>query len=201
MKLHVFPASPNSRKVMVVNRLTGLNVPEAIVNLQAGEQKAPQIMELNPNGRIPILELADGSSLWESNVIMNRMAGMAKHALWPQSDIRYEILRWQFWEACHFTPASARFISKHLFGDDSVDIPAATENFRRFADVLDGHLAGRDWLVDGGMTTADLAVAAPLTFRAQCQYPMDGYPNIAKWLAKIEALPGWVAVDQMLQAA
>ncbi|MEM7317629.1 MAG: glutathione S-transferase family protein [Pseudomonadota bacterium] len=95
MKLHVFPPSPNSRKVLFANGALGLNLPVEIVDLQSGAQKAPEIMALNPNGKIPILEYADGTSLWESNAIVNRMAAETDTSLWPKSNVRKEIIRWQ----------------------------------------------------------------------------------------------------------
>ena len=200
MKLHIFLASPNGRKGVFVNAHTGLGAEVHEVSHQDGEHKSAAFLAMNPNGKIPVLELDDGSALWESNAVINRMAGIAKSDLWPANDLRYEILQWQFWESSHFQPACSRFIAKHVFGDDSVDIPAAEENFRRFAAVLDNALAGRDWLVGEGMTTADVAVASYLCYRDRCAYPMDGYANIARWLGVIEALPAWIEANPELKA-
>lgn len=201
MKLHVFPASPNSRKAMMVNALLGLDIPAAIVDLQAGEQKAPAFLALNPNGKLPVLEFDDGTTLWESNALIDHMAALAESDLWPKTNARYDIMRWQFWEGCHWTPACSKFISKHFFNDDSIDLDAAETDVRRFAAVLDGHLAGRDWLVGEAMTTADISVAAILCYRAPCQYPLAGFPNIARWIGRIEALDAWQAANPVLEAA
>ena len=200
-KLHVFPASPNARKVMLANHLTGLNIPYQMVNLQEGEQQAEAFLALNPNGKIPVLEFDDGSSLWESNVIVNRLATEAESDLWPRSNIRYDILRWQFWEACHWTPACTKYVSKHLFKNEGVDLDAAAIDFARYAKVLEGHLAGRDWLVGDAMTTADITLSPIFYLREMCQYPLDGYANIAAWVARVEALDAWGATDPAAQAA
>lgn len=199
--LHIAPPSPNSMKVMAANRLTGLNLPVAEVDLQTGVQKSPGYLALNPNGKLPILELADGGTLWESNAIVNFMAAQSQSVLWPKSDIRYDILRWQFWEACHWTPACARFISRHLFGDESVDLEAASDALHPLAAVLDAHLAGRDWLVGEAMTTADISVAAILAYKGACHYPLEQYANIARWHAGIEALDGWPSTAPAQTAA
>ena len=199
--LHVFPPSPNARKVMLVNAITGLNLPLTVVDLFAGEHKRPEFVAMNPNGKMPILEFEDGSTLWESNAIMNQLAGIAESDLWPKSNIRYDILRWQFWEGCHWNPACSAFITKHIFKDDSVDMNQAAETFHRFAAVLDGHLAGRDWIVGEGMTTADLSIAPVLAMREACHYPIEGYDNILRWLAQIEALPAWVEMSEQAVAA
>ena len=153
------------------------------------------------HGLLPVLDLDDGTSLWESNAIACRLAALAKSELWPASDLRYDIMRWQFWEGCHWTPACAPFASKHLFGNDGVDIAAATEKFHLRARVLDDHLAGRDWLVGEAMTLADICVAMVLYLRGPCHYPVDGYANILRWVESIEALEAFKAMGGMPQAA
>ncbi|MGV6848011.1 MAG: glutathione S-transferase family protein [Marinibacterium sp.] len=201
MKLYVFPPSPNSRKVLFANALMGLGIEEQVVDLQSGEQKSPAILGLNPNGRIPILEFDDGTSLWESNAIVNKMAAMAKSDLWPASDQRYDILRWQFWESCHWTPACSKFISRHLFGNETIDLDAAERDLRPFGEVLDNHLAGQEWLSGGAMTTADISVSAMLMYRDACRFPLSGLDHIARWMGAIEATDAWSALTPETAAA
>jgi len=200
-RLHVFPLSPNSRKVMILNEHLGLGLPIQMVDLRTGDQKAAAFIALNPNGKVPVLEFDDGSTLWESNVILNRLAGIAKSDLWPASEQRYDIMRWQFWEAAHWTPACTPFILRHVFGDESVDLAAAETEFRRFATVLDDHLAGRDWLSGDTLTTADMSVAPIMCLRAMCHFPMAGFANIEAWAARFEALEANRAMDRALEAA
>ncbi|WP_323776028.1 glutathione S-transferase family protein [Leisingera sp.] len=201
MKLPVFPPSPNSRKVLVVNSLLGLDLPVRIVDLQAGEQFQEAFAELNPNAKVPVLEEDDGSSLWESNAIINRLCSDRETPLWPQSNQRYDIMRWQFWEGCHWTPVCSKFISRHLFGRADIDIEAAAEDFHKLAKVLNGHLDGRNWLSGELMTAADISVAAILCYREPCRYPVEGYSNILRWMARIERLEAWQTVNPAPQAA
>ena len=201
MKLHVFPPSPNARKCMVVSRLLDLNVPEVTIDLHAGDQKKPEFLALNPNGKMPVLEYDDGTTLWESNAITNRLCAETDTALWPKSNARYDIMRWQFWEGCHFTPAASKFVGYHFFGNHSIDLKAAAQELEVLAKVLDGHLAGRDWLAGNAMTTADISVSAILCYRVPCKMPLDGYDNIAAWLGRIEALPAWKAVNLQPETA
>jgi len=185
----------------MANREFGLDIEEKSVDLFKGEHKSPAFVALNPNGKKPVLEYDDGSTLWESNAIVNRLAAMNETALWPKSDLRYDIMRWQFWESCHFAPAVSKFLAKHVFGDDSIDMEAAQTEFDRVAGALDGHLADRDWLVGDGMTTAEISIVSFLGYRDRCQYPVDGYPNITRWLANVEALASWKAVNLEPEAA
>lgn len=195
MKLHIFPPSPNARKCMVVSRLLSLDIQEVPVDLRAGEQKDHEFLALNPNGKIPVLELDDGTTLWESNAITNRLAAERETSLWPKSNARYDIMRWQFWESCHFTPAAGKFIARHFFGNDQIDLAAATEEFKPLAGILDNHLNGRDWLAGDAMTTADISVSAILCYRDPCKIPVDGCDNVLAWLDRIEATPAWKAVN------
>lgn len=78
---------------------------------------------------------------------------------------------------------------------------AAERGFHQFAKVLDDHLKDCDWLVGDGMTTADISVASILCYCAHSNYPIEGYDNINRWIAVIEAMPSWQVVDRMAQAA
>ncbi|MEM7268320.1 MAG: glutathione S-transferase family protein [Pseudomonadota bacterium] len=191
MKIHVFLQSPNGRKPIFVNAYLGLGAEVHVVDHSVGEHKSPAFLAMNPNGKIPVLELDDGSAIWESNVVINRMATDSENTLWPRSNLRYEIMQWQSWEAAHWQPACSTFISKYFFGNKGVDLEAAETAFRPLAKVLDEALEGRDWLVGETLTNADVSVAAYLAYRGACHYPMDGYDNIARWLDAIEALPAW----------
>lgn len=194
MKLHIFPASPNARKVMMVNDHLNVGAEICVVDIFAGAQQDAAFLALNPNGRIPVLEFDNGTSLWESNAIMNRLASERENALWPRSNLRYDIMQWQFWEACHWTPATSKFISRYLFKNDSIDLDAAEVDFRRYADVLEAHLRGQPWLVGDAMTNADISVSATMHYREQCAMPVQDFPNIRRWLDAVESLPACQAL-------
>ena len=191
MKLHVFPGSPNSKKTILVNALLDLGIEIKTIDLLKGEQKAENFLALNPNGKTPVLEFDDGSSLWESNAIINRLAADAGSDLYPQSAAVHDILRWQFWESCHWTPACEPFIAKHFFNQNDIDLNNSAKVLHPFAAVLDAHLAGRQWLAGENMTTADISVSAMLHYRRECSYPLDAYANINRWMETLEALPAW----------
>lgn len=200
MKLHVFPPSPNARKVMMAAHEAQVSVEIVIVDLQKGEQKRPEFLALNPNGKMPVLEFDDGTSLWESNAICNRLAGLGNSALWPETDARYEVLQWQFWEMAHWAPAVAKYIGATFFGAP-LDPETADPAVQTVASVLDGHLGGREWLVGDAMTTADISVAAMLCYREICAVPLGDVPNIDAWMARISQLESWKEVTREPEAA
>jgi len=69
-----------------------------------GDSKKPEYLAINPNGKVPTLVDGD-TTLWESNAILCYLGGKSDTDLWPKSAKRYDILRWMFWEANHFTQA------------------------------------------------------------------------------------------------
>ncbi|MEL6997327.1 MAG: glutathione S-transferase family protein [Pseudomonadota bacterium] len=193
MKLHVFPLSPNAKKVMMAAHEAGVHAEIVMVDLMAGDQKKPEFIALNPNGKMPVLEYDDGDSLWESNAITNQLAAIGGNDLFPDGRDRFRIGQWQFWEMAHWAPATSAFIGAHFF-DAPIDREKATETLQSFTKVLDGHLNGRDWLVGNGMTTADISVASTLCYREVCEMPLGDVPNIDRWMGRISERESWKSV-------
>lgn len=200
VKLHVFPPSPNAKKVMMAAREAGIPVEITIVDLTKGEQKTPEFLALNPNGKMPVLEFDDGTTLWESNAIVNKLADMGGSALFPKSDARFPIVQWQFWEMAHWAPAVSAYVAAALFGRP-IDHDTAKPALDAVVKVLEGHLTGRDWLVDDTMTTADISVAAMLCYRQECKLPMGDVPKIDAWLGRISERESWKEVTRQPQPA
>ncbi len=198
MKLYGFPPSPNTRKVLATATALGLRLDLVLVDLKAGDQRKAEYLALNPCGRTPTL--VDGDFvLWESNAIMQYLAGMQPGRLWP-SDIRAraEIARWQSWQLAHWDEGTARLIRERMlkkllgFGEtDPAEVERGEKAFHRDAGVLEGWLAKRRYLAGDAPTLADFAVAAPMEFAAQAEFPLDAYPNVREWYGRIDALPAW----------
>ena len=63
--------------------------------------------------------------------------------------------------------------------------------FRRFAKVLDDHLAGRQWIVGGGLTVADFSVAMTLPYAGEAQLPLDQFTNVRRWHDRLNEIEAW----------
>jgi glutathione S-transferase len=158
MKLHVTPPSPRAFKVVATLHHLGLDAELAIVNLLNGDQMRPEFAALNPNRRMPVLE-DDGFVLWESNAIMQYLASKRPEAgLWPSEARRQaDVSRWQCWELAHWERACGtlvfeRFV-KGRFGQgdpDPDEVARGERDFHQVAQILDQHLRGCEWLVEGG---------------------------------------------------
>ena len=200
MKLHVFPPSPNAKKVMMAADEAGIPVEITMVDLTKGEQKTPEFLALNPNGKMPVLEYDDGTSLWESNAIVNKLADLGGSDLFPKSEARFPIVQWQFWEMAHWAPAVGKYVAAALFGQP-IDHDAAKPALEAVTKVLDGHLSGRKWMVGDAMTTADISVAAMLCYRQEAQLPLGNVPGIDAWLDRIAERESWQRVTKQSEAA
>jgi glutathione S-transferase len=103
-----------------------------------------------------------------------------------------------FWACQHFAPAIGVIAWENLWkkmvtgeGADVNELARGAADLARAAAVLDKHLAGRRWLVWDGVTLADYAVAAPLMYRERARLPLDEYPHLLAWLARVQELPAW----------
>lgn len=197
MKLHLTPPSPRAIRVLAVLHHLGIDADIELVDLVGGQHMRPEFAALNPNRKMPVLE-DDGFILWESNAIMQYVAARTgDRALWPSEPRRQaDVSRWQCWELAHWGPACGtlvfeRFVKK-FFGQgdpNPVEVARGEEEFHRHADVLNGHLGRRDWLVGNAATLADFTVGSWLVYAQY--YPVERYQAILRWYGRLAELPAW----------
>jgi glutathione S-transferase len=200
MRLYYHPLSSNSRRVRTTAIHLDVRLELVVVDLVKGEHKAPEYLQLNPNGKVPFLD-DDGFHLWESHAIMQYLADRSPgQSLYPQDvRARADVNRWLFWSAYHFTPAAGFIIrervSKQMVGGsgapDPVEIERGEALLAAAARVFDAHLTGKQWIAQDKLTLADLAIAAPLMHTAAAQLPVIGYENMQAWFARVQALDAW----------
>lgn len=185
------------RKVCALARHLGSPVEFVPVDLRRGEHKSPDFAAMNPNLKVPVLAHA-GGTIWESNAIMCFLARLAGSDLFPADDRLVEMTRWLCWDLQHFTRYTGELYFEHVikadFGIGAPD-PAAVEEalgyVRKYAGVLNDHLAGREWLVGDAMTVADFAVAIALPYAERAQIPLADFPEVARWHDQLNRLPAW----------
>lgn len=196
MKLYYFETL-NPRKACAVARYLGSPVEFVRIDLSKGENRTPEFLAINPNGKVPALEDGD-LKLWEANAIMCHLACFDGSDLWPRDDRQIEVMRWLSWNADHFTRHAGalyfQYIIKPRFGLGAVD-PAAVEEaqgwVRKFGAVLNDHLQGRKYLVADALSVADFAVAVTLPYASHARIPLDGFTHIERWHDRLNELPAW----------
>jgi glutathione S-transferase len=203
MKLYVLPPSPRALKVIALKNYSQLDCDIQMVDLSKDDHLVPGYELLNPNRKMPVLE-DGGFILWESNAILQYLAGKKPESgLWP-SDLRQQadVLRWMFWESSHwdqqacgavgFEKASKMVL--RLGPSDAARIADGEREFHRFAAVLNSHLKGRTWLVGNALTVADFAIGAWIPVAGPLQLPIGEYREILRWYEQgVAQLPAWQA--------
>jgi glutathione S-transferase len=152
---------------------------------------------INPNTLVPVL-VEDGNSLWETDAIAFRLARIAGSNFWPTDERMTEMIRWVSWSARHFTKAGGTFYFENIVvpqffarGPDAHALEDATQEFHRYAAVLDQILADRTWLVGDQLSYADFRVASALPFVDKGKIPIGRYSRILKWHDRLNRIDSW----------
>jgi glutathione S-transferase len=187
----------NPQKACVVAKYLNSPVEFVHVDLGKGENRTPEFLALNPNGKVPVLDTG-GGSLWESTAIMCYLARVAGSDLWPDDDRQIEVMRWLSWGANHFTRHAGTLYFEHIIkpafglgGTDRAVVEEATGFFKRFAAVLNDHLKGCAYLVGDSLTVADFAVGITLPYAEDARIPIAEFPEIERWHRRLTELPAW----------
>ena len=202
MKLYYDPITVNCRKVLAGLDLIGAEYESVVLSYFGGEFKEPQYTAINPTVTLPFL--TDGDlTLWESNSILLYAAEKVGNTdVWPaDAASRGEISKWLLWESNTWFATGYTYLVENVVKpilDDTPDqamLESYESTWDKNASVLEDHLAGKDWLAAGRVTIADIAVAAPMHLHGAQKLPLEKYPNIRAWMARVEALPCWQNSD------
>lgn len=207
MKIHVLPGSPNCQKVLATAEHLSLKPKVLEMQLFGPEFQTNNFLALNPNAKTPVLQ--DGATtLWESNAICAHLAEnhAKRHDLLP-SDSRAEVLQWLFWETSHYNQAYGTIAWESVIKPallkqepDKRALAGATENFQKYAAVLDGHLDSRTYMVGADWTIADYSVGALEKFMEAVNIDFDKYPNIRSFYERLRENPHWAATRMSLDS-
>lgn len=187
----------NPRKACAAARHMNAPVAFVRVDIARGEHKKPEFLALNPNGRVPVLQHA-GGTLWESNAIMCHLSDATGAGLWPHDARQVDALRWLSWDAAHFTRHAGTLYFEHLIKPalgmgtpDAAVVKSATAFFEASARVLEAHLRARSYLVGETVTVADFATAVALPYAEDARIPLEDFPAIRRWHARMNDLAAW----------
>jgi glutathione S-transferase len=176
-----------------------LNIDAELIHVPMPGLKTPDYAALNPNMKAPTM--VDGDKvLWEASAIMAYLCIKAESDMWPAYDPaeQVEVLRWLSWNDWHWSRVTGAFYFEHVIkrqfdmGPPNAEVLEGTlPEFRRYANVLDGHLRGRDFVACGRLTIADFQLAAMAHYWREAEMPLQDYPNIVRWLDGLDRIPAW----------
>ncbi|MFW6052132.1 MAG: glutathione S-transferase family protein [Myxococcota bacterium] len=194
-------AAPMSSATPVVHALAELEVPHETVwlDLAKGDQRRPEYLALNPNGKVPCL-VVDGTPMFEALAIMQWLGdrfGVARK-LWPAADApeRLEALSWTTWAYVTYGTQLTRLI--YATGDrvpaefhSATHAKGAREELDQLLGLLDARLTDRDYLLGDDFSLADLIVASVVTYGTYCGASADAHARVKAWLARFQARPSF----------
>jgi len=195
--LHSAPKSGNSYKVRLLLGLLGTTCEIVNYDTKDGETHTPgYLRNVNPDGKVPVLELEEGTMLPESGAILCYLAEGTPYL--PEQKLeRAQVLRWMFFEQYSVLLYLSRPRLWRMWGLEMTDQRRAElehliEQGYRALGVMERHLAEREFFVGDSPTVADVALCVYPRLCPEGGYDLEGFPAVRAWLERIATLPGYV---------
>lgn len=193
IRLHRHALSGHSHRAELMASLLGLPVELVDVDLAGGDQRTPAFLALNPFAQVPVIEDGD-RVVSDSNAILVYLALRYDPARrWYPADpgTAAAIQRWLSVAAGPLAAGAAVARAAHVFRR-AADTGRARGIAEALFAVLDRHLAGQPFLTGNAATIADVALYTYTAHAPEGGIALDPHPAIVAWLARIEALDGFV---------
>jgi len=194
-----FHPTPNPAKVALFLHEAQLPYELVPVDTSKGEQHAPGFRAVNPNGKVPAIVDTDGPGgaevrVFDSSAILLYLGDKTGRFVGSASD-RPELLSWLFFIGTGLGPFSGQAVHFQFAAEN--ESPYATNRYRREAErhyqVLDEHLATREYIVGDAYSIADMSAwgwvdRAPRVLRGDDD-PLAAFPNVRRWFQAVDSRP------------
>lgn len=202
LQLYSLP-TPNGVKVSIMLEETGLPYEPHLVDIGKSENKTPEYLALNPNGKIPAIIDPQGPggrplALFESGAILLYLAEKSGQLLPADAAGRYETIQWVFFQVASVGPVFGQIGYFHKFAGREISDKRPLERYRdesrRLLAVLEGRLANRQWIMDDFFSIADISMLGWVRnlvgyYEAGPLVEFDRFKAVAVWLARCLARP------------
>lgn len=192
IELYTAP-TPNGWKISVALEELGLPYTVRAVNLLGGEQRKPEFLKINPNGRIPAIVDHDnqGFALFESGAILLYLAEKTGRLMPKDARERWLATQWLMFQMGGVGPmmGQANVFFRYL----PEKIPLAIERYqnecRRLFEVLDHRLGEAEWLAGSEYSVADIANWCWVRTYKWSGVSIENLPNLRRWLDVMKERP------------
>jgi GST-like protein len=185
-------ATPNGHKVSIALEELELPYELRVLELSANQQKQPEFLAINPNGRIPAIvdHDAEDFAVFESGAILVYLAEKAGKLLPSDVKGRSRVLQWLMFQMAGVGPmmGQANVFFRYFPEKIQPAIDRYQGEVRRLFGVLDGHLADHEYLA-GDYSIADIATFPWVRTWRWSGVPIDDFAHLRRWLAAIRARP------------
>jgi glutathione S-transferase len=193
IKVYGMSMSGNCWKASQILHVTGHAFDWIETDPNRGDTRTEAFQALNPQGEVPVVVLADGAVLTQSNAIL---AHFAEGTPWlpPAGLARTRVLEWLFWEQYSHEPYIA--VARNLItyrGQREVQaerLRVCAERGAKALGVMERRLSASDWLTDSGPTIADLALFAYTHVADEGEFDLALTPGVTRWIARLLDIPG-----------
>jgi glutathione S-transferase len=202
LKLYDFLESGNGYKVRLLLTQLGITFERIELDITRGESRTEEFLARNPNGRIPTLELEDGTCLAESNAIPWYLADGTSFLADEPID-RARVLQWMFFEQYSHEPfiAVVRFwVHQGLDAGREDEVEERRKRGYEALDVMEEHLHHRDFFVGGRYSIADIALYAYTHVAHEGGFDLAPYPAVNAWLERVRSQPSHIAITDAVSS-
>jgi GST-like protein len=182
---------PNPRKVTILLEELHWKYESKLIDLYQGQNRSPEYLAVNPNGRLPALVDEDGPDgkpilIWESGAILQYIAEKAERFLPTKGAARYEVLKWLNFQVAHAPYLGNAHLYRTMYRDAMpFDIKRFTIESRRIYQVLEDQLAVSPFVAGNEYTIADMAWYPWIEYHDWQGQDLADFPAISKWFAKL----------------
>jgi glutathione S-transferase len=198
LRFYDYLPSQNAYKVRLLLSHLGLPYEQRLVSIFEGESRTPEFLARNPAGAVPVLEVAPGDCIAESNAILCYLAEGSPYL--PADRLaRARVMQWLFFEADYVQSTIATLRHWSLTGKLARRAPQEVANRRgggeHALDAIERGLAKRSFLAGERMTIADIAVFAYAHRAEEAGFDLAKRSTFRGWVARVEAEPGHLAEE------
>jgi glutathione S-transferase len=199
LRLYDFLPSGNGYKIRLLLTQIGMPFERVEVNIIKGETRTPEFLSKNPNGKIPVLEIASGKFLLESNAIMFYLSEGTEFLPYDRF-LRAQVLQWLFFEQSSHEPfiATSRFWISIL--GKAKEYRGALEQKREpgyaALKVMENHLSTHTFLVGNRYTIADICLFAYTHVADEGGFDLTQFTAIEAWIERVKAQSRYISITQ-----
>jgi len=202
LQLYSLP-TPNGVKVSIMLEETGLPYEPHLVDFGKDDQKTPEFLSLNPNGKIPAILDPDGPggkplALFESGAILQYLAEKTGQFIPADPARRWAAIQWVHFQMGGVGPMFGQLGFFHKFAGKDYEDKRPRDRYvaeaKRLLDVMDRHLDGRQWFMDDDYTIADISMLGWVRnligfYGAREIVAYDQFRHVDAWLQRGLARP------------
>ncbi|MFS8047892.1 glutathione binding-like protein [Rhizobium sp. BR 314] len=203
IQLYSLP-TPNGVKVSIALEELGLPYEPHLVSFGTNDQKSPEFLSLNPNGRIPAIIDPNGPDgkplgLFESGAILVYLAEKTGKLIPSDAAARYETLEWVFFQMAGVGPMFGQFGHFFKFAADKVannsyPVERYRDEAKRLLSILESRLQGREWIMGDEYTIADITTfpwvrGVDVFYGGREVLEFESFPAVMAWLDRALARP------------